>query len=216
MFFLSEPQSSHLYNGKSTAPLPVRRGHQSSCLRHTPWAWPAALPFSHFPSGGCSSRRWISRHQGMRALSLVLAAWPLTDLRVVMPFYPPQGCQGMEGALLGTPHPSPGQQGRASSLRTPRGGPRREGLLRAGLPSTLGPWPGAGAVPDGDPLVFPAAHTGDTPVGEGWQEPFVRGGWSPLLRVPADRCLAHPSPGGEWSRVHPGDHRLAAEALLGG
>lgn len=30
------------------------------------------------------------------------------------------------------------------------------------------------------------------------------------------RTPGTPSPGGEWSGVHPGDHRLAAEALVGG
>lgn len=28
--------------------------------------------------------------------------------------------------------------------------------------------------------------------------------------------LATPSPGREWSRIYPGDHRLTAEALVGG
>lgn len=61
-----------------------------------------------------------------------------------------------------------------------------EVLLSVGCGSTPGPWPGFGVVLDGNPTVFPAAHTSELPSGRcgmshlSWgREPSAegRGGW---------------------------------------
>lgn len=75
-------------------------------------------------------------------------------------------------------HPSPASMAASEatcpgpeSLRSagldviPSGGPRMEVLLSVGCGSTPGPWPGFGVVLDGDPTVFPAAHTSELPSG---------------------------------------------------